>query len=184
MTLPLKRELKNSSRGNAVLATDSSEMDQFLTFRLNSEMFAFSIQNVKEILEYGKVTHVPMMPDFIQGVINLRGEVVPVVNLARRFGHPASNITKRTCVVIVEVVTDEIRQDLGVMVDSVSEVLDIPTSEMREAPAFGARIRTDFIRGMGKVKDDFVIILAENRVLSVEELAMAEQASDWARTEL
>ena len=151
------------------------EDNQYLTFRLHGEMYAFGILNVKEILEYGKVTEVPMMPDFIQGVINLRGEVVAVVNLARRFRFEAPAVTKRTCVVIIEVPGEEGHQELGVMVDSVSEVLQIPAEDIRAAPGFGARIRADFIKGMGKVGDDFVIILAEDRVLSVDELAMVEQ---------
>jgi len=148
------------------------ENDQYLTFRLHGELYAFGILNVKEILEYGNITPVPMMPDFIQGVINLRGEVVPVINLARRFGMEAQAITKRTCVIIVELENDGQHQDLGVMVDVVSEVLEIPASDMRSAPGFGARIRTDFIRSMGKLGEDFVIILDEDKVLSIDELAM------------
>jgi purine-binding chemotaxis protein CheW len=148
---------------------------QYLTFRLNKEMYAFGILNVKEILEYDKVTQVPMMPDYIQGVINLRGEVVPVINLARRFGLPASSVTKRTCIIIVEVTTDAQLQDLGVMVDSVSEVLDILPADMRAAPGFGMRISTDFIKGMGKINDDFVIVLNEERVLSVEDLTLVSE---------
>ena len=159
---------------------DLEEADQYLTFRLHEELYAFGILNVKEILEYGNVTQVPMMPDFIQGVINLRGEVVPVINLARRFGMESPPITKRSCVIIIEVENGDKQQDLGVMVDIVSEVLEIPVSDMRATPAFGARIRTDFIRNMGKLGDDFVIILDENRVLSVNELAMVDEMSDAA----
>lgn len=157
---------------------DAEEADQYLTFRVNEELYAFGILNVKEILEYGNVTQVPMMPDFIQGVINLRGEVVPVINLARRFGMKSPPITKRSCVIIVEVKNDDKQQDLGVMVDFVSEVLEIAASNMRSTPGFGARIRTDFIRCMGKLGDDFVIILDENKVLSVNELAMVGEISD------
>lgn len=162
---------------------EKEDAGQYLTFRLHGELYAFGILNVKEILEYGNVTRVPMMPDFIQGVINLRGEVVPVINLARRFGMPAPAITKRTCVIIVEVTADDRKQDLGVMVDIVSEVLDIARADMRNPPAFGARIRTDFIQGMGKVGDDFVIILAEDKVLSVDELAMMEDLRAAARSD-
>jgi len=154
--------------------SDIGSEHQYLRFLLSGDMYAFNILNVKEILEYGNVTRVPMMPDFIQGVINLRGEVVPVINLARRFQLPASGITKRTCVVIVEVTASDRCQDLGVMVDSVSEVLEFPPRDICPAPQFGACIRTDFIRGMGKLGDDFVILLAEDRVLSVDELARIE----------
>ncbi|QYK03556.1 chemotaxis protein CheW [Shewanella zhangzhouensis] len=157
---------------------DQLEDCQYLTFMLNHEMYAFGILKVKEILEYGKVTTVPMMPNFIQGVINLRGEVVPVINLAQRFNLPAAEVTKRTCVVIVEVVAKDKTQVLGVMVDSVSEVLEIQPQDIRAAPAFGARINTDFILGMGKQKDNFVIILAEDKVLSVDQLSQVEQVFD------
>lgn len=164
-----------SQNDEPAISHEAEEADQYLTFRLGDEMYAFGILNVKEILEYGNLTQVPMMPDFIQGVINLRGEVVPVVNLARRFGIEAGSITKRTCVIIVEVHNEDRLQDLGVMVDSVSEVLEIEPEDIRAAPGFGARIRTDFIRGMGKLGEDFVIILAEGKVLSVDELALMEE---------
>lgn len=159
-------------------SVEQFEECQYLTFILNKEMYAFGILKVKEILEYGKVTAVPMMPNFIQGVINLRGEVVPVINLARRFHLPSAEVTKRTCVVIVEVVSKDKTQVLGVMVDSVSEVLEIHPQDIRSAPGFGARISTDFILCMGKLQDNFVIILAEDKVLSVDELALVEQVRD------
>jgi purine-binding chemotaxis protein CheW len=172
------RQLTTSEEKEA--GREAEEADQYLTFRLHDELYAFGILNVKEILEYGNVTQVPMMPDFIQGVINLRGEVVPVINLARRFGMESPPITKRSCVIIIEVENGDKQQDLGVMVDIVSEVLEIPASDMRATPGFGARIRTDFIRNMGKLGDDFVIILDENRVLSVNELAMVGDMSEGA----
>lgn len=152
------------------------EESQYLTFTLRGEMFAIGILNIKEILEYGQLTSVPMMPDFIRGVINLRGSVVPVVDLAARFGDKSCEVTKRTCIVIIEVSTDDGRQDIGVVVDAVSEVLEIPAGEIEPAPAFGARIRTDFIQGMGKVDGRFVIILEVDKVLSVDELALVSQA--------
>lgn len=151
---------------------------QYLTFRLVGEMYAFGIMNVKEILEYSKVTQVPMMPAFIQGVINLRGEVVPVINLARRFHLEPSPITKRACVVIIEVLHDDRRQDIGVLVDSVSEVIDILPGHIRPAPGFGAKIRVDFIAGMAKVDENFVILLAHDRVLSVDEMSVVEQVRE------
>lgn len=171
MNLPVK-----SGRQPEVDSMASGEEDQYLTFTLSGEMFAIGILHIREILEYGQPTAVPMMPDFIRGVINLRGSVVPVVDLSARFGGQRSQITKRSCIVIVEVATDEGRRELGVVVDTVSEVLEIPASEIEPAPAFGARIRTDFIAGMGKVEGRFVIILAVGRVLSEDELAMAGQA--------
>ncbi len=174
--------VRGQSRAVTGTGTDTagSDENQYLTFKLQSEIYAFGILNVKEILEFGKITKVPMMPDFIKGVINLRGEVVPVVNLARRFGLKSSEITKRTCIVIIEIGSEETRQELGVMVDSVSEVLQIENDQIRPAPGFGAKIRNDFIRGMGKLNDDFVIILDQDRVLSVDELAAVRQVREMA----
>lgn len=183
-----KSNLPVAGQSRSVTATGKggagSDENQYLTFKLQSEIYAFGILNVKEILEYGKITKVPMMPDFIQGVINLRGEVVPVVNLARRFGLKSSEITKRTCIVIIEIGAEETRQELGVMVDSVSEVLEIEGDQIRPAPGFGAKIRNDFIRGMGKLDDEFVIILDQDRVLSVDELAAVRQVREMAPGDL
>ncbi|WP_119393802.1 chemotaxis protein CheW [Salinibius halmophilus] len=158
---------------------NNPEQAQYLTFLLNNEMYALAILNVKEILEYGSLTPVPMMPEFIQGVINLRGEVVPVINLAKRFRLKAKPADKRTCVIIVEVAYNDLRQDIGVMVDSVSEVLDISNKDIRPAPGFGANIRTDFIKGMVQLSQgSFVIVLDEDRVLSIQELAMINEMVD------
>jgi len=144
---------------------------QYLTFTLSGEMFAVGILNIKEIIEYGKLTEIPMMPTFIRGVINLRGSVVPVIDLAARFGGKPTELGKRTCIVIVEVRDDDARHDIGVMVDAVSEVIDIPGSEIEAPPSFGAKIRADFIVGMGQIAGDFVIILNIDQVLSIEEIA-------------
>jgi purine-binding chemotaxis protein CheW len=144
---------------------------QYLTFLLGGEMFAVGILNVKEIIEYGNLTEIPMMPPFIRGVINLRGSVVPVIDLSARFGHAQSQVGKRTCIVIVEVTENDLRHDIGIMVDAVSEVLEIPGSDIEPPPSFGARIRADFIFGMGNVGGKFVILLNINKVLSVEEIA-------------
>lgn len=151
---------------------------QYLTFSLGEEMFAIGIQRIREIIEYDSVTTVPMMPAFVRGVINLRGSVVPVIDLAARFGRSASEIHRRTCIVIMEVEHEGALQELGVVVDAVSEVLDIPSEDIEPAPAFGVNIRTDFIGGMGKVRGSFVIILNVDRVLAVEEMAMLTQLTD------
>ncbi|MDH4284413.1 MAG: chemotaxis protein CheW [Gallionellaceae bacterium] len=153
------------------------EEAQYLTFLLGSEMFAIDILGIKEIIEYGNLTSVPMMPDFIRGVINLRGAVVPVVDLSARFGRAASAVTRRSCIVIIEVDADGEKQDIGVVVDAVSEVLEIAEAEIEPAPSFGAKIRTEFISGMGKVKDKFVILLNVNKVLSINDLAMLGHAA-------
>jgi purine-binding chemotaxis protein CheW len=149
----------------------AGEAHQYLTFLLGGEMYAVGILNVKEIIEYGNLTEIPMMPAFIRGVINLRGAVVPVVDLAARFGHAQSEVGKRSCIVIVEVRQGEDKHDMGIMVDAVSEVLEIPGGEIEPAPSFGAKIRADFIAGMGKVAGKFVILLDIQKVLSVDEMA-------------
>lgn len=151
---------------------DAGTQGQYLTFLLGGEMFAIEILNIKEIIEYGSLTTVPMMPEFIRGVINLRGRVVPVIDLLSRFGRKSTEITKRSCNVIIEVEADGEKADVGIVVDAVSEVLEIAASEIEPAPSFGAKIRADFISGMGKVNGKFVIILNVSKVLSVDEMAM------------
>jgi purine-binding chemotaxis protein CheW len=146
-----------------------AEPVQYLTFVLDKEVFAIGILAIKEILEFRHLSVVPMMPDWIRGVINLRGAVVPVMDLSSRFGRRQSAVTKRTCIVIVEVEADGERQVEGVMVDAVNQVLAIAASEIEPAPAFGAKIRADFIQGMGKVDGKFVILLDVGRVLSSDE---------------
>ena len=155
------------AKGGAVAVKVDEAPSQYLTFTLGGEMFAVGILNVKEIIEYGNLTEIPMMPTFIRGVINLRGSVVPVIDLAARFGGNSSELGRRTCIVIVEVADGELQHDIGIMVDAVSEVLDIPGSEIEPPPTFGAKIRADFIFGMGKFNGKFVIILNINNVLSI-----------------
>jgi len=160
----------------------AGEAHQYLTFALTGEMFAVGILNVKEIIEYGTLTEIPMMPSFIRGVINLRGSVVPVIDLAARFGGQASQVQRRTCIVIVEVPQEEGKHEIGIMVDAVSEVLEIPGSEIEPAPVFGAKIRADFIAGMGKVNSKFVIILDIMRILSLDEMAMLSDVGGASHT--
>jgi purine-binding chemotaxis protein CheW len=156
---------------------------QYLTFTVAGETFGIAISSIKEIIEYRAPTDVPMMPAFMRGVINLRGRVVPVIDLSVRFGRAKGENTRRTCVVIVEVQQEEQQHDIGVVVDAVSAVLEIADADIEPAPSFGAKLRADFISGMGKVGEKFVIILDIDRVLSVEELAMlgaAHHASESA----
>ncbi len=151
------------------------EAGQYLTFVLAGEMFAIGILRVKEIIEYGGLTTVPMMPACIRGVINLRGAVVPVIDLASRFGRGAAQIGRRTCIVIAEVGAqseeEEERHVVGVIVDAVSEVVEIPAAQIEPAPTFGARLRTDFIQGMARRDHGFVILLEVDKVLSIDDLA-------------
>lgn len=143
---------------------------QYLTFNLGGEMFAIGILAIREIIEYQALTAVPMMPACVRGVINLRGAVVPVIDLAARFGRPSSAVGKRTAVVIVEVADGEQRQVVGVVVDAVSEVLDIAAEDVEPPPSFGTRLRAEFIRGIGKVRGRFVILLDVDRALSPGEI--------------
>lgn len=171
-TQPVPAQAAGTAIARATGGADGAETRQYLTFQLSGEMYALRILNVKEIIEYGNLTEIPMMPAFIRGVINLRGAVVPVIDLSARFGNRSTEAGRRTCIVIIEIADGETRQDIGVVVDAVSEVLEIPAGEIEPAPAFGAKIRADFIEGMGKVGGRFVIILDIRRVLSVDEMVM------------
>ena len=162
---------------NAIATESAQAPTQYLTFMLGSDAYALGILSIKEIIEYTHMTEVPLMPAFIRGVINLRGAVVPVIDLAARFGGKTTQLARRTCIVIIEVVDQDFRSDIGILVDAVSEVLEIPASEIEPPPSFGAKIRADFIFGMGKVSGKFVIILNINNVLSIEEISMLTDAA-------
>jgi purine-binding chemotaxis protein CheW len=161
---------------------EGEEQQQYLTFQLGDEIFAIGILTIREIIEYGFVTDVPMTPPFIRGVLNLRGAVVPVVDLAERFGRQPQGNTKRTCIVIVEIESDKGSQAMGVVVDAVNEVLEITHNNIEPPPEFGAHIRTDFVKGMGKINGKFVVILDLNRVLSVEEIVVVASMGKTAAT--
>jgi purine-binding chemotaxis protein CheW len=161
---------ENNSVGN---------VQQFLTFVLNDEMYGVGILHIREIIEYDNLTVVPLMPDFISGVINLRGNVVPVVNLARRFEHQAKEISKRTSIVIIDIKdTEGDSVEVGMVVDIVNEVIELASSDIAAAPTFGAKIRTDFIQGMGKIDDKLMILLDVNNVLSINELSSVTNIVD------
>lgn len=157
---------------------DAAEQHQYLTFQLGLETFAIGILSIREIIEYGFVTQVPMTPPFIRGVLNLRGAVVPVIDLAVRFGRQTEDNTKRTCIVIVEIESASGSQEMGIVVDAVNEVLEIPAAEIEPPPEFGTRIRNDFIKGMGKIEGRFVVVLDLDRVLSINEVAVLAN-TDW-----
>ncbi|MGJ7521559.1 chemotaxis protein CheW [Variovorax sp. LT1P1] len=161
---------RRGTGASATALTAPPEPLQYLTFMLGGEVFAIGILAIKEIIEYGHLTEVPMMPASVRGVINLRGAVVPVMDLQARFGRPASAVTKRTCIVIVETGDADDGQVIGVVVDAVNEVLDLPASDIEPPPSFGSSIRSDFVCGMAKVRGKFVIVLDAANVLSVEDL--------------
>ena len=149
-----------------------NNVQQFLTFVLNDETYGVGILHIREIIEYDNLTVVPLMPDFISGVINLRGNVVPVVNLARRFEHESKEIGKRTSIIIIDIKDAEGEGvEVGMMVDIVNEVIELACSDIAAAPTFGAKIRTEFIQGMGKIDDKLMILLDVNHVLSITELS-------------
>lgn len=151
---------------------------KYLTFILGEKSYAISILKIKEILEYGTVTPIPKMPDFICGAINLRGKLVPVIDLLERLGNGKSEIEKRSCIVIVEMKFSNEILSIGVIVDAVSKVMDFKNSDIETAPSFGGAVETDFIDGMGKVDEDFVIILNIDRVLSLGDLALLAESKD------
>lgn len=144
---------------------------QFLTFCLDNEFFGMELHQTREILEYNDVTPVPLMPKFITGVINLRGEVVPIIDLSLRLGRPPIKIHKRTCIVVIEIHIDEQCHVLGLLADSVSEVIEVSPTEIEEAPAFGAKIKAEFISGITKKSNNFIILLDAGKALSPKELA-------------
>jgi len=166
---------KNTNMGELAV---QEQAGQYLTFIVGKEHLGISINDVKEIIEISNMTVVPMTPIYIRGVINLRGNVVSVIDLSARLGNGASEISKRSCIVLVEIVSedDEESQSLGMLVDQVDEILEIPKSRIQPAPEFGSDIRTEFIQAMGRVNDDFIVLLDINRVLSVSELAQLSQA--------
>jgi purine-binding chemotaxis protein CheW len=144
---------------------------QYLTFKLGEEIYALDIEKVREVLDFATITKVPRMPDFMSGVINLRGSVVPVVDLRRRFGMSRTEKTVNTCVIITEVAVDGITMVLGALADSVQEVIDMDQGSISPAPKIGTSLRTEFISGIGKREDHFIIILDIDRVFSSGELA-------------
>jgi purine-binding chemotaxis protein CheW len=155
-----------------------AQSQQYLTFTVTGESFGITISSIREIIEYRTPTAVPMMPGYMRGIINLRGRVVPVIDLAVRFGRARTEETRRTCIVILEVEQQGEQHDIGVVVDAVSAVLEIADADIEPAPSFGAKLRTDFINGMGKLGEKFVILLDISKVLSVEELSLLAAAGE------
>ncbi|MFN3532675.1 MAG: chemotaxis protein CheW [Candidatus Brocadia sp.] len=154
-----------------------TEIAQYLTFTLDSEVFAINISKVREVLDFTTITKVPRTPEFLRGVINLRGSVVPVVDMRLKFGMPKAERTVKTSVVIMEIALDGETTVLGALVDSVREVLDLEPGQIEPAPRIGTRLRTEFIKGMGKRDDQFIIILDIDKVFSLDELALVQSTA-------
>ncbi len=155
-----------------------SEIRQYLTFKLQDEVFGVDVAQVREILDYIKITKVPQTPDFMCGVINLRGNVVPVVDMRLKFGMEKTDTTVNTCIVVVEVDIEGENSILGALVDSVQEVFELDPKDVEPAPKIGTRLKTDFIKGMGKREEIFIILLNLDKVFSSEELAAIQHPQE------
>jgi purine-binding chemotaxis protein CheW len=159
------------------MTTDNASV-QYLTFTLGDEVFAMDIRTVREIIQHAAMTIVPLMPNFVRGVINLRGAVVPVIDLQSRFGRATTVVGKKTCIVIFDASRDGEKTELGLMVDAVSEVIEILPAQIEPPPQFGTSIQREFIRGMGKVDGEFIVILEPERALDIDDMAqLVEKAS-------
>jgi len=153
-------------------------MNQYLTFTLGDEVYALDIASVREVLEYTSITKVPRTPGYIRGVINLRGRAVPVVDVRLKFDMPETERTVDTCIIIVEVKLGGEETVIGALADSVKEVMDIEPGDIEPTPRMGTSIRADFIRGIGKHGEEFIILLDIDKVFSEEELIHLASASD------
>ncbi len=163
---------------NSFQSEAEASSHQMLVFNLKQDTFGLDIAPIKEIIEFGKITPVPMVPDYIRGVIDIRGAVVPVLDLSARFGWEASAITKRSCIVIVEVEQHQGSLDIGLMIDSVSEVIEVSSEEIKSSPSLGAKIDNAFIAGMVKLNDEFMIVLSPNHILSTGQLDQLSNVAD------
>lgn len=151
------------------------ETTQYLTFKLDEEIFALDIAKVREVLDYTTVTKVPRTPEFMRGVINLRGSVVPVVDMRLKFGMTKTDKTVNTCIIIVEITLAGETVVLGALADAVHEVIELEPGQIEPAPKIGTRLKTDFIRGMGKRGEGFIIILDIDKVFSSDELSLVQE---------
>ncbi|MFT5852230.1 MAG: purine-binding chemotaxis protein CheW, partial [Colwellia sp.] len=151
---------------------------QYLTFSLGKEQLAINISEVKEIIEINHITRVPMTPDYIRGVIHLRGNVVPVVDLSARLSNTVCTITKLTCIILVEIDTGSTIQQIGIIVDKVEEIIEISNNDTKPPPGFGGDINVDFIQAMGKIGDNFIILLEVSKILSTKELSQLTNLSN------
>lgn len=154
------------------------DVRQYLTFKLGEEVFAMDVSHVREILEFTGVTKVPKTPDYMRGVINLRGSVVPVLDLRLKFGMSMTEKTVNTCIIVLEVSLEGEKIVLGALVDSVQEVFELDPEQIEPPPRIGIQIKTDFIKGMGKRNDHFIIILDIDRLFTSEELACATDTGE------
>jgi purine-binding chemotaxis protein CheW len=151
-------------------ASEITETRQYLTFKLGKEIFATDVAKVREVLDFTTITEIPRTPDFMSGVINLRGSVVPVVDMRLCLEMSKTERTTNTCIVVLEVLLDNEPTVIGALADSVEEVIDLEPDQIRQAPRIGTQIQTDFLKGMGKRDDQFIMILDIDRVFSADEI--------------
>lgn len=155
-----------------------NETRQYLTFKLDEEVFGVDVSQVREILDLVKITKVPQTPDFMCGVINLRGSVVPIVDMRLKFGLTKKDATVNTCIIVLEVIMDNDVTVLGALVDSVQEVFELEPRDIEAAPRMGTRLNTQYIKGMGRRDDNFIIILDTDKIFSAEELAVVQNTQN------
>jgi purine-binding chemotaxis protein CheW len=167
----------------ATATKEGIEQQQYLTFLLAGEEYAISILKVKEIIEYDTVTVVPKTPKWIRGVINLRGSVLPVVDLAVKFGLEERPVTRTSCIVILEGQLENQNTTMGVVVDAVSQVMDLASEDIREVPEFGTRVQMNYLLGMAQLGKKFALLLDVDKVLSTDELLNLDQVSANASTD-
>jgi len=163
--------VSTTSAQTASAARSQSRGGKYLTFALGREEYGLEILKVREIIGYMDITAVPRTPAYVKGVINLRGQVISVIDLRSKFGMEKAAKTEQTCIVVVEITQGGRRLSIGIVVDRVSEVLDIAGEKIEDAPTFGTAVDTDFILGMGKIGDAVKILLDIDRVLSAEDVA-------------
>ncbi len=161
----------------------ATEAVPYLTFSLGEEAFALEISKVREVLDYTKITRVPRMPDFLRGVFNLRGSVLPVIDLRIKLGMSGVEKSVDSCIIVLEVDLDGDKIQMGALVDSVREVTELASNQIAPPPRMGTRLKTEFIRGMGTLDESFLIILDIDRVLSSDELAILQATGEVAATE-
>lgn len=155
-----------------------AESAQYLTFKLEDEVFAVDVANIREILDFTPATKVPGTPEFMRGVINVRGNVVPIVDMRLKFGLSRTEKRVDTCIVVMEIAVDEDKIVLGALVDSVQEVFEMEASQIEPPPRMGTRWKTEFIKGIGKRNDQLIIILNIDRVFSTGELSILQDSAD------
>lgn len=160
--------------------TKTTNLNQYLTFILNGEVFGIATDRVLEVLDYTDITPVPQTPEFMCGVINLRGSIVPVVDMHRKFGLPTSERTVNSCIIIVSATVDGEQTSIGAVADSVREVLDLDPATIEDTPRMGTRLNTEFIRGVGKYNEEFILLLNIDTIFSAEQLSSAATEEDPA----